>query len=153
LIAMWQRFTENARKVVFYAQEEAGNLGDGYISTEHLLLGLIREVGGDAVQILNRLNVSLDALRAGIERHMIGGHGRSALEIQLTSRARHIIDLAYDEARLLGNNSIGAEHLLLGLIREGDGLAGQALAKLGVGLEQARQAVLEFQKEKSGHQP
>jgi ATP-dependent Clp protease ATP-binding subunit ClpA len=138
---MWQRFTERARRVVFFAQEEAGRLGENYVSTEHLLLGLVRENDSVAARILDRMGVSLGRIRSEIERQVTRGDGRLGQDMQLTPRAKRVIDLAYDEARQLSNNYIGTEHLLLGLIREGEGLAGRVLAKLGVELERTRQEV------------
>jgi ATP-dependent Clp protease ATP-binding subunit ClpC len=142
---MWQRFTERARKVVFYAQEEAGRLGENYVSTEHLLLGLVRENDSVAARILDRLGVSLGRIRSEIERQVTRGDGRLGQDMQLTPRAKRVIDLAYDEARQLNNNYIGTEHLLLGLIREGEGLAGRVLSKLGVDLERTRREVSALQ--------
>ncbi len=142
---MWQRFTERARKVVFYAQEEAGRLGENYVSTEHLLLGLVRENDSVAARILDRLGVSLGRIRSEIERQVTRGDGRLGQDMQLTPRAKRVIDLAYDEARQLNNNYIGTEHLLLGLIREGEGLAGRVLSKLGVDLERTRREVTSLQ--------
>src|SRR5450755_3810326 len=138
---MWQRFTERARKVVFYAQEEAGKLGENYVSTEHLLLGLVRENDSVAARILDRMGVSLGRIRSEIERQVTRGDGRLGQDMQLTPRAKRVIDLAYDEARQLRNNFIGTEHLLLGLIRENEGLAGRVLDKLGATLESAREEV------------
>ncbi len=148
--AMWQRFTERARRVIFYAQEEAGRLGENYVSTEHLLLGLVREPDSVAARILERMGVSLSRVRNEIERQVSRGEGRLGQETQLTPRAKRVIDLAYDEARQLNNNYIGTEHLLLGLIREGEGLAGRVLAKLGVDLERARREVMALQSSDSG---
>ncbi len=145
---MWQRFTERARKVVFYAQEEAGKLGENYVSTEHLLLGLIREGDSVAARILERMGVSRGRIRVEIERQIARGDGRLGQDMQLTPRAKRVIDLAYDEARQLNNNYIGTEHLLLGLIREGEGLAGRVLAKQGVDLERTRQEVRKLQEGK-----
>ncbi len=142
---MWQRFTERARKVVFYAQEEAGRLGENYVSTEHLLLGLVRENDSVAARILDRIGVSLGRIRSEIERQVARGDGRLGQDMQLTPRAKRVIDLAYDEARQLNNNYIGTEHLLLGLIREGEGLAGRVLSKLGVDLDRTRREVLHLQ--------
>src|SRR5437870_1646021 len=142
---MWQRFTERARRVVFFAQEEAGRLGENYVSTEHLLLGLVRENDSVAARILDRLGVSLGRIRSEIERQVTRGDGRLGQDMQLTPRAKRVIDLAYDEARQLNNNYIGTEHLLLGLIREGEGLAGRVLAKLGVDLERTRREVMALQ--------
>ncbi|MCC7101824.1 MAG: ATP-dependent Clp protease ATP-binding subunit [Fimbriimonadaceae bacterium] len=138
---MWQRFTERARKVVFYAQEEAQKFGEGYVSTEHLLLGLVRESDSVAARVLERLGVSLSRIRAEVEKQLPRGDARPSQDMTLTPRAKRVIDLAYDEARNLNNNYIGTEHLLLGLIREGDGLAGRVLAKLGVDIERARREV------------
>ena len=142
---MWQRFTERARRVVFFAQEEAGRLGENYVSTEHLLLGLVRENDSVAARILDRMGVSLGRIRSEIERQVTRGDGRLGQDMQLTPRAKRVIDLAYDEARQLGNNYIGTEHLLLGLIREGEGLAGRVLAKLGVDLSNTRLEVRDLQ--------
>ncbi|HRJ27178.1 MAG TPA: ATP-dependent Clp protease ATP-binding subunit [Fimbriimonadaceae bacterium] len=146
---MWQRFTERARKVVFYAQEEAQKFGEGYVSTEHLLLGLVRESDSVAARVLDRLGVSLSRIRSEIEKQLPRGDARPSQEMTLTPRAKRVIDLAYDEARNLNNNYIGTEHLLLGLIREGDGLAGRVLAKLGVELERARREVMALQDNES----
>ncbi|MBV9852327.1 MAG: AAA family ATPase, partial [Armatimonadetes bacterium] len=142
---MWQRFTERARKVVFYAQEEAGRLGENYVSTEHLLLGLVRENDSVAARILDRIGVSLGRIRSEIERQVSRGDGRLGQDMQLTPRAKRVIDLAYDEARQLNNNYIGTEHLLLGLIRGGEGLAGRVLSKLGVDLDRTRREVMHLQ--------
>src|SRR5438309_6789691 len=126
---MWQRFTERARRVVFFAQEEAARLGENYVGTEHLLLGLVRENDSVAARILDRLGVPLGRIRSDIERRVTRGHGNlgqagtRAAGGQLTPRAKRVIDLASEEARQLNNNHIGTEHLLLGLLREGDGLA------------------------------
>ena len=142
---MWQRFTERARRVVFFAQEEAGRLGENYVSTEHLLLGLVRENDSVAARILDRMGVSLGRIRSEIERQVTRGDGRLGQDMQLTPRAKRVIDLAYDEARNLNNNYIGTEHLLLGLIREGEGLAGRVLQKLGVDIERTRKEVTGLQ--------
>jgi len=146
---MWQRFTERARKVVFYAQEEAQKFGEGYVSTEHLLLGLVRESDSVAARVLEKLGVSLNRIRAEVEKQLPRGDARPSQDMTLTPRAKRVIDLAYDEARNLNNNYIGTEHLLLGLIREGDGLAGRVLAKLGVELEKARREVMSLQDNES----
>ena len=130
---------------MFFAQEEAGRLGENYVSTEHLLLGLVRENDSVAARILDRLGVSLGRIRSEIERQVTRGDGRLGQDMQLTPRAKRVIDLAYDEARQLNNNYIGTEHLLLGLIREGEGLAGRVLAKLGVDLERTRREVMALQ--------
>src|SRR5436189_2102566 len=138
---MWQRFTERARRVVFFAQEEAARLGENYVGTEHLLLGLVRENDSVAARILDRLGVPLGRIRADIERQVTRGHGSLGQDMQLTPRAKRVIDLAYEEARRLNNNYIGTEHLLLGLIREGDGLAARVLVKQGADLTKVQRAV------------
>jgi len=142
---MWQRFSERARKVVFYAQEEAQNFGEGYVSTEHLLLGLVRESDSVAARVLEKLGVSLNRIRSEVEKQLPRGDARPNQDMTLTPRAKRVIDLAYDEARNLNNNYIGTEHLLLGLIREGDGIAGRVLAKLGIDLSAAQFAVTQLQ--------
>jgi len=142
---MWQRFTERARRVIFFAQEEAGRLGENFVTTEHLLLGLVRENDSVAARILERMGVSLNRIRSEIERQVTRGDGRLGQDMQLTPRAKRVIDLAYDEARQLNNNYIGTEHLLLGLIREGEGLAARVLAKLSVDLERTRREVMSLQ--------
>jgi ATP-dependent Clp protease ATP-binding subunit ClpC len=130
---------------VFFAQEEAGRLGENYVSTEHLLLGLVRESDSVAARILETLGVSASRVRTEIERQVTKGDGRTGPDMQLTPRAKRVIDLAYDEARQLNNNYIGTEHLLLGLIRENDGLAGRVLAKFGVDLDRTRREVRRLQ--------
>ncbi len=135
---------------MFYAQEEAGRLGENYVSTEHLLLGLVRENDSVAARILDRMGVKLTRVRSEIERQVQRGDGRIGREMQLTPRAKRVIDLAYDEARQLSNNFIGTEHLLLGLVREAEGLAGRVLAKLGVDLERTRREVMALQDKESG---
>jgi len=148
---MWQRFTERARKVVFFAQDEAQKFGEGYVSTEHLLLGLVREPDSAAAKVLNQLGVSLARVRSEVEKQLPRGDVRHNPDMTLTPRAKRVIDLAYDEARNLNNDYIGTEHLLLGLVREGDGLAGRVLAKLAVELEVARRLVVGLQGEQGTH--
>ncbi len=150
---MWQRFTERARSTVFFAQEEATRFGESYVSTEHLLLGLVRENDNVATRILDKIGVSPDRIRSEIEQVATRGNGPIGQDKQLTPRAKRVIDLAYDEARQLSNNYIGTEHLLLGLIREREGLAGRVLTKLGVDLEWARREVMEFQDRESKVSP
>src|SRR3989454_3608209 len=142
---MWQRFTERARRIIFFAQEEAAGLGENYVGTEHLLLGLVRENDSVAARILDRLGVPLGRIRSDIERQVTRGHGNLGQDMQLTPRAKRVIDLAYEEARQLNNNYIGTEHLLLGVIREGDGLAARVLVKLGADLERTRREVYAMQ--------
>lgn len=142
---MWQRFTESARKVIFYAQEEAQRFGEGYVSTEHLILGLLKEEDTTASDVLRYLKVDPERIREEVEKHLANGDMAPSHEMTLTPRAKRVIDLAYDEARKLSNNFIGSEHLLLGLCREGDGLAGKVLRRMGIVLEELRKAVVEVQ--------
>lgn len=147
---MWQRFTDRARRVIQYAQEEAIRCGVNYIGTEHLLLGLVREGESVAARILERLGVSLGRVRAEVEKHVQRSphpHRISPHEMALTPRARRVLDLAMDEARQMNHNYVGTEHILLGLIREREGLAAQILAKLGVDerdLERVRQQIRRY---------
>ena len=120
-------------------------MSENYVSTEHLLLGLVRENDSVATRILDRIGVPLTRIRSEIERKAVRGDGRLGQDMQLTDRSKKVIDLAYAEARLLDNNYIGTEHLLLGLIAEGDGLAGRVLAMLGIELERTRAEVKKLQ--------
>lgn len=142
---MWQRFTESARKAVFHAQAEAQKFGEGYVSTEHLLLGLLDEPGCSACLILIELGISLDVLRYELTQHLPKSGRAPSTDMTLTPRSKRVIDLSYDEARNLNNNYIGTEHLLLGLVREGDGLAGRLLDSQGVKLDLCRMAVMSTQ--------
>jgi excisionase family DNA binding protein len=142
---MWQRFTERARQVVFYAQEEAAALGEDYVSPYHLLLGITRVPESIGAVILKELGVSLDNVRASVEAQVQNGEGGSKRDMQLTSRARRVIDLAYDEARGLEHSYIGVEHILLGLLREGGDLAAKVLADLGVTLDAVREQLQQMQ--------
>ena len=139
----FDKFTERARKVLSLAQEEAQRFNHNYIGTEHLLLGLVREGDGVAAKVLNNLGVELNKVRSAVE-FIIGRGDRVVLgEIGLTPRAKKVIELAVDEARRMGHHYIGTEHLLLGLLREGEGIAAGVLASLGVSLEGARSAVMQ----------
>jgi ATP-dependent Clp protease ATP-binding subunit ClpC len=139
---MWALFTEPARRVVYYAQEEAQNLGECYISTEHFLLGLLREENTLAAELLRRLGTDATTLRKAVMGHIRpGGPARKTEEMQITPRGARVINLARNEAEQLNNGYIGTEHLLLGLIREREGAAGRAFGKLGIELEKARSAV------------
>jgi tRNA A-37 threonylcarbamoyl transferase component Bud32 len=134
----FDKFTERARKVLSLAQEEAQRFQHTYIGTEHLLLGLVREGEGVAAKVLSNLGVELNKVRSAIE-FIIGRGDRIVLgEIGLTPRAKKVIELAVDEARRLNHHSIGTEHLLLGLVREGEGIAAGVLESLGVTLEKVR---------------
>ncbi len=132
------KFTERARKVLSLAQEEAQRFQHDYIGTEHLLLGLVREGEGVAAKVLSNLGVELKEVRNAVEA-MIGRGDPIVLgELGLTPRAKKVIELAVDEARRLNHHYIGTEHLLLGLMREGESIAAEALQSLGVNLEKVR---------------
>src|SRR5215218_8825882 len=134
----FDKFTERARRVLTLAQEEAQRFNHNYIGTEHLLLGLVREGEGVAAKVLSNLGVELNKVRSAVE-FIIGRGDRAVLgEIGLTPRAKKVIELAVDEARRLSHHYIGTEHLLLGLIREGEGIAAGVLESLGVNLERVR---------------
>jgi len=134
----YDKFTERARKVLSLAQEEAQRFQHHYIGTEHLLLGLVREGEGVAAKILSNLGVELKEVRDAVEA-MIGRGDRIVLgEIGLTPHAKKVIELAVDEARRLNHHYIGTEHLLLGLVREDEGIASEVLQSLGVNLEKVR---------------
>lgn len=137
---MWQRFTERARSAIHHAQEEAGRSSDNCVGTEHLLLGLLRDTESVAGRVLASMGVSLSRLQQELERQMPRADA-TGQEQQITPRAKRAIDLAYDEARGLNYDYIGTEHLLLGLIREGEGLAARVLKEMGVTVEAARMAV------------
>jgi ATP-dependent Clp protease ATP-binding subunit ClpA len=140
---MFERFTDRARRVVVLAQEEARLLNHNYIGTEHLLLGLIHEGEGVAAKALESLGISLEAVRAQVEE--IIGQGQSAPtgHIPFTPRAKKVLELSLREALQLGHNYMGTEHILLGLIREGEGVAAQVLVKLGADLARVRQQVVQ----------
>jgi RNA polymerase sigma factor (sigma-70 family) len=141
---MWRQFTERARRMVFVAHEESVRLGESYVGTEHLLLGLIRDPASVGASLLvERLGIPLDSIRTALERQMTRGKGAVALgpEPQLTPRGRRAIDLADEEARRFCHNYIGTEHLLVGIVREEEGLAGRVLAGLGVQLERVREEI------------
>jgi len=146
---MWSRFSEQAKKVVFAAQEEATVFGEGYVSTEHLLLGLLK-VGGLVSQALQRLGVDTVALRATVIKQLPRGESMPIKALDLTPRAKRVLDLAYDSARGLNCNWIGAEHLILGLIREGDGLAARCLKQHNVSYESLFN-VVKSMLEETGH--
>ena len=141
---MFERFTDRARRVVVLAQEEARLLNHNYIGTEHILLGLIHEGEGVAAKALESLGISLEAVRQQVEE--IIGQGQSAPtgHIPFTPRAKKVLELSLREALQLGHNYIGTEHILLGLIREGEGVAAQVLQKLGADLNRVRQQVIQL---------
>ena len=140
---MFERFTDRARRVVVLAQDEARMLSHNYVGTEHILLGLIHEGEGVAAKTLQSLGVSLDAVRQQVEE-IIGRGQQQPLSghIPFTPRAKKVLELSLREALQLGHTYIGTEHILLGLIREGDGVAAQVLVGLGVDLNRAREQVI-----------
>jgi ATP-dependent Clp protease ATP-binding subunit ClpC len=142
---MFERFTEKARRVVVYAQEEARMLNQNYIGTEHLLLGLIREQDGIAAKALESLEISLEDVHQQVEDLIgRGSYVPSSGHIPFTPRAKKVLELSLREALQLGHNYIGTEHVLLGLIREGEGVAAQVLLNLGADLEKVRSAVIQL---------
>ncbi|OEF96386.1 ATP-dependent Clp protease ATP-binding subunit ClpC [Vulcanibacillus modesticaldus] len=140
---MFGRFTERSQKVLTLAQEEAIRLGHNVIGTEHILLGLVKEGGGIAAKALQSLNISLEKVQSEVEA-LIGKGSDKPINISYTPRAKKVIELSMDEARKLGHSYVGTEHILLGLIREGEGVAARVLNNLGVSLNKARQQVLQL---------
>ena len=141
---MFERFTEKAIKVIMLAQEEARRLGHNFVGTEQVLLGLIGEGTGVAAKTLKSMGVNLKDARAEVEKIIGRGSGFVAVEIPFTPRAKRVLELSWDEARQLGHNYIGTEHLLLGLIREGEGVAARVLENLGVDLNKIRSNVVKI---------
>ena len=151
---MFERFTDRARQAVELAHDEAMRLNHSYIGTEHLLLGLIREGEGVAAQALEALGISLDGVRQQVEQ--IIGEGQQPPppgEIPYTPRAKKVLELSLREAKQLGHHYIGTEHLLLGLIREGHGVAAQVLTELGADLNRVRQQVIQLLHGTQGPRP
>uniref|UniRef100_UPI00404A66CB ATP-dependent Clp protease ATP-binding subunit n=1 Tax=Candidatus Planktophila sp. TaxID=2175601 RepID=UPI00404A66CB len=141
---MFERFTDRARRVVVLAQEEARMLNHNYIGTEHILLGLIHEGEGVAAKGLESLGISLEGVRAQVEEIIGQGQQAPSGHIPFTPRAKKVLELSLREALQLGHNYIGTEHILLGLIREGEGVAAQVLVKLGADLNRVRQQVIQL---------
>ena len=141
---MFERFTEKAIKVIMLAQEEARRLGHNFVGTEQVLLGLIGEGTGIAAKTLKSMGVNLKDARIEVEKIIGRGSGFVAVEIPFTPRAKRVLELSWDEARQLGHNYIGTEHLLLGLIREGEGVAARVLENLGVDLNKVRSNVVKM---------
>jgi len=139
---MFERFTEKAIKVIMLAQEEARRLGHNFVGTEQILLGLIGEGTGVAAKVLKSMSVNLKDSRVEVEKIIGRGSGFVAVEIPFTPRAKRVLELSLEEARQLGHNYIGTEHLLLGLIREGEGVAARVLENLGVDLSKVRTQVI-----------
>jgi ATP-dependent Clp protease ATP-binding subunit ClpA len=138
---MFERFTDRARRVVVLAQEEARMLNHNYIGTEHILLGLIHEGEGVAAKALESLGISLDAVREQVQEIIGQGQQAPSGHIPFTPRAKKVLELSLREALQLGHNYIGTEHILLGLIHEGQGIAARALTSMGISLDVMRQAI------------
>ena len=141
---MFERFTDRARRVVVLAQEEARMLNHNYIGTEHLLLGLIHEGEGVAAKALESLGISLEAARQQVEEIIGQGQQAPSGHIPFTPRAKRILELSLREALQLGHNYIGTEHILLGIVCEGEGVAAQVLVRLGADSNRVRRQVIEL---------
>jgi ATP-dependent Clp protease ATP-binding subunit ClpC len=150
---MFERFTDRARRVVVLAQEEARMLNHNYIGTEHILLGLIHEGEGVAAKAMESLGISLDSVREQVQEIIGQGQQAPSGHIPFTPRAKKVLELSLREALQLGHNYIGTEHILLGLIREGEGVAAQVLVKLGADLNRVRQQVLQLLSGYQGKEP
>jgi len=150
---MFERFTDRARRVIVLAQEEARGLKHNYIGTEHVLLGLIHEGEGVAAKALEQLGISLDKVRAQVVEIIGEGQQQDQSHIPFTPRAKRVLELSLREALQLGHNYIGTEHILLGLIREGEGVAAQVLVKLGADLGKVRQTVIQLLSGNTGKEP
>ncbi|MHA7172572.1 ATP-dependent Clp protease ATP-binding subunit [Arthrobacter monumenti] len=150
---MFERFTDRARRVVVLAQEEARMLNHNYIGTEHILLGLIHEGEGVAAKALESLSISLGAVREQVQEIIGQGQQAPSGHIPFTPRAKKVLELSLREALQLGHNYIGTEHILLGLIREGEGVAAQVLVKLGADLSRVRQQVIQLLSGYQGKEP
>jgi Clp amino terminal domain, pathogenicity island component/UvrB/uvrC motif len=150
---MFERFTDRARRVVVLAQEEARMLNHAHIGTEHLLLGLVHEGQGVAARALESLNISLSALRREVEEIIGRGEQPPSGHIPFTPQAKQVLELSLRESNQLGHSYIGTEHILLGLLREGEGVAAQVLVKMGTDLNRVRQRVVELLHGRSGEPP
>jgi hypothetical protein len=150
---MFERFTDRARRVVVLAQEEARRLNHAHIGTEHLLLGLIREGEGVAARALEALGINRAAVRREVEEIVGRGQQPPPGHIPFTPRAKKVLELSLRESNQLGHNYIGTEHILLGLLREGEGVAAQVLVKMGVDLNRVRQQVMELLRGYTGDRP
>src|SRR5271168_5318775 len=139
---MFERFTEKAIKVIMLAQEEARRLGHNFVGTEQILLGLIGEGTGIAAKTLKSMGVNLKDARVEVEKIIGRGSGFVAVEIPFTPRGKRVIELAWDAAQQYGHNYVGTEHLLLGILREGEGVAPRVLQNCGLDLKMVRDKVL-----------
>jgi ATP-dependent Clp protease ATP-binding subunit ClpA len=150
---MFERFTDRARRVVVLAQEEARMLNHAHIGTEHLLLGLVHEGQGVAARALEALGISLEAVRREVEEIIGRGEQPPSGHIPFTPRAKTVLELSLRESTQLGHQYIGTEHILLGLLREAEGVAAQVLVKMGTDLNRVRQKVIELLHSPSGERP
>src|SRR5262245_18173919 len=142
---MFDRFTDRAKKVMSYARQEAQKFNHEYIGTEHVLLGLVQEGSGVAANVLKHMSVDLEKIRHEVEKIVKTGPTTVTMgQLPFTPRAKKVLELSMEEASQLSHNYIGTEHLLLGLIKENEGIAAQVLMNLGVKLEDVREEVLEF---------
>ena len=147
---MFERFTGRAREVVVFAQDEARLLKHNYIGTEHILLGLLREEEGLAARVLEGLDIALDEVRAAVAQVVGQGDEVATGQIPFTPRAKKVLELSLKEALSLGHNYIGTEHILLGLVRENEGVAARLLLDFGVDAEKVRHAVIRMLGGKKG---
>ena len=138
---MWEPFTERARRSIVLAQEEAQRIGTNYIGTEHLLLGIMSEGESVAAKVLERLGLTLSKLRKEVEANTANSPKSKSPEVVFTPRAKKVIEIAYEEARSLSNNYIGTEHLLLGLIKESEGVASRVLNNLGIDINRIKSEI------------
>ncbi|HMF85364.1 MAG TPA: Clp protease N-terminal domain-containing protein, partial [Nitrospiraceae bacterium] len=142
---MFERFTDKGRKIIILAREEAERHQNDYLGTEHLVLAILRESDGIALMILKKMGLSTEQVRLEIERNLPGGGTTMTFgEIPFSPRVKKVIEYGVEEARLLGHNHIGSEHLLLGLLREEEGIGGKILRSLGANLLTARQLTVTF---------
>jgi ATP-dependent Clp protease ATP-binding subunit ClpA len=141
---MFERFTDGARQVVVFAQQEARELNHGYIGTEHLLLGLMRDADGVVAQVLRELEIRQDVVREQVTEIVGRGERPPSGHIPFTPRAKKVLELSLRESRQLSHSYIGTEHILLGLVGEGEGVASQVLVKLGASLSRVRDKVIEL---------
>jgi ATP-dependent Clp protease ATP-binding subunit ClpC len=150
---MFERFTDRARRVVVLAQDEARELDHNHIGTEHILLGLVSEGAGVAVKALESLGISLETVRQQVEDIIGRGQGSPSGHIPFTPRAKKVLELSLRESVHLGHGYIGTEHILLGLIGEGEGVAAQVLTDLGASLEAARRQVVQVLEDHQARKP
>ena len=141
---MFERFTDRARRVVVLAQEEARRLNHNYIGTEHILLGLIQEGEGHAAKAIEELNINIDSVRSEVVEIIGEGQQSPSGHIPFTPRAKKVLELSLREALQLGHNYIGTEHILLGLIQEGEGHAAKAIEELNINIDSVRSEVVEI---------